>query len=666
MELGDVLIYLALLLVAGALPGLVAALRLPKKKAAARASRRLSTILLGCAFIVTFSVWALMTQYFLSSNMTYAYVNSHSSTDLDWTYKISAVWSGGEGSFLLWVLSMQGGLLAARLFFMNTEAGQTKEGVRLMDITGIVGILLVLMFLAIFNAMDPFRATTLSQLINYPDGQGLHILLQHPLMAIHPMVALIAYGLATVTFVSSVAFLVSGNRQWAVYSLNFTRAFFLLFSIALTLGGLWAYETSGWGGFWGWDPVETSSLFPWLLGAVVCHSQVQYIKRNQAQLLGATAAFFLLPVILFATFTARSGLWESVHSYAAVAGSFWAVIGSSDFLRGIFSLTVILCVLGPLLIARAYMYYYEEGPTRKKLPALRLLADRTNAMLLGSVMTLMGLLVMIFIVIMRLGGILSPAEFELKLGPLALIMVCGLTLYYLSVKRASVWFPFAIVCIGLLMGLIAYALYPDEPLGAFSLPFLTVAVVGALQYLWRSPRAKGRAHRVHDAGATILHLGLILMLIGYSGSTFFSHQETLNLSQDSSVRFDGYDLQILDMNHTSDHLFITIQIKKDGAVQGIARPGFTTIDGSLRSEVSIVRLLDKDIYFVINNSLNVVETSSGARAQVTVKVLPGINALWTGAVLVVTGTALRFLWNTPQAPLNLPPRPQRKGRPEEE
>jgi len=666
MILGDVLIYLALLLVAGALPGLVTALRMPKKKAAAKASRRLSTILLASAFVVTFSIWALMTYYFTSSDMSYAYVNAHSSTDLDSMYKISAVWSGGEGSFLLWVLSMQGGLLAARLLFMRTEAGRTKDGVRFMDISGIVGALLVLMFLAIFNAMDPFRATPMDQLLQFPEGKGLNVLLQHPLMATHPMLALIAYGIVTATFVSSVAFLVSGNRQWAAYSLNFSRAFFLLFSIALALGGLWAYETLGWGGYWGWDPVETSSLFPWLLGAVVCHCQVQYVKRNESQFLGATTAFFLLPVILFATFTARSGLWVSVHSYAAVAGTFWAVINNSNFLRGIFSLTIILCVLGPLLLARAYMYYYEEGPKKKKLPTLRLLANRTNAMLLGSVLTLMGLLVMIFIVLMRLGGSLSAAEFELKLGPLALILVCGLTLYYLGVRRASALFPFVVVGIGLLMGLIAYTLYPDQPLGAFSLPFLTVAVVAAIQFLWRAPRAKERRHRIHDAGATMIHLGLILMLLGYSGSTFFSHQETLNLTQGSSVKFDGYELEIIDMNHTSKQLYLTIQIKKDGAVQGIARPGFKEIDGTLRSEVSIVRLMDKDIYFVIEDSNKVVETGAGARAQVTVKVLPGINALWCGVVLVVTGTALRFFWNTPQAPLIVPARPQKRTRPEEE
>ena len=198
----------------------------------------------------------------------------------------------------------------------------------------------------------------------------------------------------------------------------------------------------------------------------------------------------MLPVILFATFTARSGLWVSVHSYAAVAGTFWAVLNSSDFLRGIFSLTVILCVLGPLLLARAYLHYYEEGPKKKRLPTLRLLADRTNAMLFGSILALMGLLVMIFIVILRLGGSLNPAEFELKLGPLALIMVCGLMLYYLGVRRASALFPFGVIGLGVLLGLIACALYPDEPLGAFSIPFLTVAVVAALQFLWRSPRAR--------------------------------------------------------------------------------------------------------------------------------------------------------------------------------
>ena len=129
--LSDILIYLALLSVAGALR-LVIALRMPQKKEpAARSSRQLSTLPLASAFIVTFAVWALMTYYFVSSDMSYDYVHSHSSTDLAWTYKVSAVWSGGEGSFLLWVLSMQGGLLTARLLFMRTEAGRTKSGLRL-------------------------------------------------------------------------------------------------------------------------------------------------------------------------------------------------------------------------------------------------------------------------------------------------------------------------------------------------------------------------------------------------------------------------------------------------------------------------------------------------------------------------------------------------------
>ena len=161
----------------------------------------------------------------------------------------------------------------------------------------------------------------------------------------------------------------------------------------------------------------------------------------------------------------------------------------------------------------------------------------------------------------------------------------------------------------------------------------------------------------------MIHIGIILMLLGYSGSTFFSHGETLNLSQDTKVRFEEYDLVIVDFNTTSEQAFVTVEVQKDGVVQGVARPGMRAIDGQLRSEVSIVRLVDKDLYFVIDDISKVVDTGAGARAQVKVKVLPAINALWAGSVLLVTGTALRFVWTAPLVP-TIAPSP--KARPAEE
>jgi len=655
MILGDALVYLALMLTAGTIPGHVLALRARKQKDVEVYSRRLATALMAAGLLVTVAVWALLTYYFVTSDMGFEYVFAHSSKDLASAYKVSALWAGGEGSFLLWVLGMQLGLLAARLLFMRTKAAGSKEGRRLVDLTGVIGALMVLMFLGILAVMDPFRPTSATELAQNPGGSGLNVLLQHPLMAIHPMLALIGYGLAIVTFVSSVAFLLTGNRHWAAYSLPFSRTFFIIFSAALAIGGLWAYETLGWGGYWGWDPVETSSLLPWLMGAVVLHGQVQYVKRKDSLLLAAGTSFFLLPIILFATFAARSGLWTSLHAYAATSGDFWKVVHSSGFLMGIFSLTVVLCILGPLMVARAYMLYYEDRPKQKRVMSARLLFRRSNAMLFGSVLTLMGILVTIFILILRLGGALDPAEFELKLGPLALIVVSGMTLYQLGVRGASTAFPFAILGIGLIAGLVAMLLYPDQPLGAFSIPFLTVAVVGAAQYLIRAPKARTRRERLHDTGATMIHLGIVLLLLGYSGSTFFADGETVNMSQNVAVKFEGYELVLVGMNSTADHVSVVIEVRKDGAVQGVARPGITVIGKELRSDISIVRLVDKDLYFVIDDINKVLPTGEGARAQVNIKALPGINALWCGAVLVVVGATLRFAW-TPQE-TQPPPKP---------
>jgi len=205
---------------------------------------------------------------------------------------------------------------------------------------------------------------------------------------------------------------------------------------------------------------------------------------------------------------------------------------------------------------------------------------------------------------------------------------------------------------------VALALYPEAPLGAFSAPFLTVAIVAALQYLWRAPKARTRRQRLHDAGATMIHLGIVLMLLGYSGSTFFAQERTVNMSEGVPVHFEGYDLVLVDMSSDDEHVTLQIEVRMDGAVQAVADPGILIIQGQVRRDVSIVRFLDRDIYFVLEDLDKAVNTDAGARAQVTIKSLPAINALWCGAGLIMAGTAARFSWS----PVPEPRPSEKKGK----
>jgi len=494
IEMGNILVYLALSLTLGAFIVHIGAAWKGSKQV-----YHIGLLLNLVALLMTILIWALLTHYFRTANLDIEYVHDHMSRDLPDIYKFTGVWAGKVGSFLLWLVGMQAGLISAQAIFSRTlsRPGQGPKGRRsrkeaeaLLRTTSVVGSFMVLLFLGIFHLIEPFRPTAPVALIEAPDGRGLNILLQHPLMAAHPFLALIGYGIATVPFVASVSFMLTGNKHWASYSLPFARAFFLLFTMALALGGLWAYNTFGWGGYWAWDPVETSSLLPWLMACVVCHTQVAYVKSSQSKFLGAMASYFLLPVILFATFAARSGLWSSVHGYAATPGGFWEVISASGFLSGLLFLTMALIIFGPVLLIKAYLSYfdhYEGQETQDKGPT-NPLASRRKAMLFANVLILMGLLVTIFIMLLRLGGSLTAGEFEAKLAPLALVLASGQMLYHYG-TRSSKMVPFAALAIAVGAGLVSLGLNPDIPIASFSIPFLGVAAAGVVYHIILVPKA---------------------------------------------------------------------------------------------------------------------------------------------------------------------------------
>jgi cytochrome c biogenesis factor len=129
------------------------------------------------------------------------------------------------------------------------------------------------------------------------------------------------------------------------------------------------------------------------------------------------------------------------------------------------------------------------------------------------------------------------------------------------------------------------------------------------------------------------------MLLGYAGSTLLVHEGTAILSEDTPVKFDDYELVLVEYDEDVDHSYITIEVWKDGRLVGKARPGIKVLQGQTRSEVSVVRLVDRDLHFVLERWM---ETGEGTRAEVTVKVLPGISLLWGGVGMMATGTVLRF------------------------
>jgi len=166
------------------------------------------------------------------------------------------------------------------------------------------------------------RATPFRLLPVVPvDGAGLNPLLQDPWMVIHPPIVFIGYALYAVPFVYAMSALARDEySEWAKPALAWTVAAWLFLGAGIIIGAKWAYATLGWGGYWGWDPVENASLVPWLSGAALMHTLIVQRERGKMVRTNIVLAVVSFMLIAYATFLTRSGVLSdfSVHSFASL------------------------------------------------------------------------------------------------------------------------------------------------------------------------------------------------------------------------------------------------------------------------------------------------------------------------------------------------------------
>ncbi len=308
--------------------GLAAALAvmsicLAQKNPSARTVKALA--LTSATFICAASLllWILI----FENDFSVAYVASYSSTTLPTLYKISALWAGQQGSFLLWLTIHAA--TGAVLTFRRTAA--TALGIFFL----LQAVLTLLVMIQSPFAENPAQVF---------DGAGLNPLLQDFWMAIHPPIIFAGYALLAVPFALSVGALLTeaASRNWLAEARRWTLLAWSLLGAGIFVGGYWAYKVLGWGGYWGWDPVENSSLVPWLLSAVLLHL-INLARRKSAVLAPAhAAATFTYALVIYGTFLTRSGILGdfSVHSFAGT--SIGATIALANALVLIGGLTILL------------------------------------------------------------------------------------------------------------------------------------------------------------------------------------------------------------------------------------------------------------------------------------------------------------------------------------
>jgi cytochrome c-type biogenesis protein CcmF len=244
-----------------------------------------------------------------------AYIFHHSNRDLPAAYKFATLWSGQEGSLLFWSL-----LLASYGFVLRLRH---KTDQRLFAYASVVIAAVQIFFLLLLNfAAHPFA---IMQGELPPDGNGLNPLLQYPEMVIHPPMLYLGYVGFTIPFAFALGALIMRypGEKWIHITRRWTMVTWGFLTVGIFLGAHWAYSVLGWGGYWGWDPVENASLMPWLTGTAFLHSVMMQEKRGMLKIWNMWLIFATFWLAILGTFLTRSGVISSVHAFAQSSIGSW-------------------------------------------------------------------------------------------------------------------------------------------------------------------------------------------------------------------------------------------------------------------------------------------------------------------------------------------------------
>ena len=260
------------------------------------------------AFLLLLTSFAIYVWLAITDNFSVAYIASHSNSDLPTFYKISSIWSAHEGSMFLWIL-----FLAAWGFLFNRSID--NEVVLKPLSIGIISIVLVGFLSFLLLTSNPFE-TILP--FGPPNGADINPVLQDPALAIHPPTLYLGYVGFVIPFACALAFLINGNTEikWEELIRKWSVSAWIFLTLGITLGSWWAYYELGWGGYWFWDPVENVALMPWLAATAFLHSISVSVKSSNLRIWTILLSISVFSLSLFGAFIVRSGIIDSVHSFA--------------------------------------------------------------------------------------------------------------------------------------------------------------------------------------------------------------------------------------------------------------------------------------------------------------------------------------------------------------
>jgi cytochrome c-type biogenesis protein CcmF len=534
---------------------------------------------------------AMIEAAFLRDDFSFELVATHSSTTTPTFYKLTAMWSSQEGSLLLWAWVLS--LAASGVLYLTRRKHREVVPWATAVLMGLG---------AFFVGLMVFKAQPFSELSPAPvEGTGLTPLLRNPYMIVHPPALYTGYVLLSIPFAFAIGALIARrlDSSWIRSTRNFALLAWCFLALGLLLGSRWSYEELGWGGYWGWDPVENAALMPWLVTTAYLHSIMVQERRGMLKVWNVSLICGAFVLALLGTFLVRSGILESIHAFGAstVGGPLLGLIA----VVAIGSTALIISRLGDL------------RPQRRISSAF----SREGIFLVNNLL-LVGLAAVVFwgtffplIAELFTGerSSLGTPWFERYVTPIGVLLVLftgiGPLLAWGSftaaaAKRVLLWPAAGAAAVALALALFTDAAQSPWALLLFSFAGFTLIALG--QEFWRAgagrraltgepfaralPRAVARNRRRY--GGYVVHAGLAMMLVAIAASSSFQTNRDVRLDVGESATVGDYEItyRALEADPGAERIAFTsvLDVRRDGEEWAVVRPArnyYPTMDPSV-------------------------------------------------------------------------------------
>jgi len=582
-----------------------------------------------CVFLSSLSMWHAIFYH----DFSIKYVFAHTAVDMPPFYLFTSFWSALEGSHLLWTLLLS--FVSATCIISVKKRNLISE---LPALCFAFSVCLTFMLLLNVTVSQPFERGIPAN----STGLGMNALLQNPYMAIHPPMLFLGYSLLIVPFAYGFLALLKGDlyQDLLIMIRRFALIAWAILTVAIFLGGKWAYVVLGWGGYWAWDPVENASFMPWLAVTAFLHTLLICERTKKLPRLAIFLGMFGFILTFFGTFLTRSGVISSVHSFAE------STIGPTYLLWIVFLSVSTLS----LLFIRGHLLHKKQSFEPFRFSKESILFFTNYFLLLLLVIVFFGTIMPLIVEAISGKKISIQQPFYNAFAPwIGLVLVSILGIGNLAKwKSAKLKNPLFTLVLPLISSILVTGFFfITKHLTVFSTLvyffILWTLFVLFMDFIYKLKDMRWQAggflkyHRSYF-GALIIHIGFLIAVLGFSGAEQTLDKET-TLPLENSVQFEGYTFTnrglTFEQEYNEKKISAVVNVENNLTHESfVIKPARTKYSNNDQwfNEVGIESKLWFDLYLVLMSF-----DTKDQNISIKISYNPMVKFVWTSVIVMVFG-----------------------------